>query len=60
MFNKVSSVLSCKACAEFWKLKTVVVLVVGIVIGISGLKYVPVTPAAELTKANNTITLTTK
>jgi hypothetical protein len=58
MFNQVSNVFSCKACAEFWKLKTVVVLTVGIIIGIVGLNFVPKTAAGELVKANNTIIIT--
>jgi len=56
----MSKVLSCKACAEFWKLKTVVVLVLGLAIGIVGLGFVPKTPASELAQANNTIIITTE
>lgn len=57
MVKQVSNILSCKACAEFWKLKTVVVLVLGLAIGIVGLGFVPKTPASELAYINNTTTI---
>jgi len=60
MLNRVSSVFSCKKCAEFWKLKTVAVLILGIVIGLYGLQFVPITPAAELARTNTTTTFIAK
>lgn len=48
MVSWVSKIISCKSCAKFWKTKTVIVLVAGIVIGISGLRYVPTSTAGDL------------